>query len=180
MFKFLHYNPMDRMHTDPDTIDVISMYGVYHNFTYHVDKYEVHNSDLILRIIQYIVPISNTYSHLDWLVSNDELHIMHTETRMSARSNFGQALQKGSWEQWSKEAGKISSHNSKVGRCQYDCNFEDNSCNIQCHHKNSRAIIFLSCCSRSSQIPVNCVLHSRVKFPITGNEVCSTTALNCL
>jgi hypothetical protein len=125
------------MHTDPDTIDVISRYGVYHNSTYHVDKYEVHNSDLILRIIQYIVPISNTYSQLDSLVSNDELHIMHTETRMSARSNFGTALQTGSWEQWGKEAGKIPSHNSKVGRCQYKSNFEDNSCNIQCHHKKS-------------------------------------------
>jgi len=43
---------MDIMYTDSDTIDVISMYGVYHNFTYHVDKYEVYNSDLILRIIQ--------------------------------------------------------------------------------------------------------------------------------
>jgi len=84
------------MHNDPDTIDIISMYVVYHNFTYHVDKFEVYNSDLIKRVIQYFVPISNTYSHLDSLVSNDELHIMHTETRMSARSDFRRALQKGS------------------------------------------------------------------------------------
>jgi hypothetical protein len=34
------------MHTDPDTIDVISMYSAYHNYTYYVDKYEVRNSDL--------------------------------------------------------------------------------------------------------------------------------------
>jgi hypothetical protein len=84
------------MHTEPDTIDIISKYVVHHNFTNNVDKFEVDNSDLILCIIQYIVPISNKYSQLDSLVSNDELHIMHTKKRMSARSNFGKALQTGS------------------------------------------------------------------------------------
>ena len=33
-------------------------------------------------------------------------------------------------------SGEVRSrHNQKVGRCQYDCNFEDNSCNNECPHK---------------------------------------------
>ena len=32
------------MHTDPDTIAIVSMYGVHHNFSYHVDKFEAYNS----------------------------------------------------------------------------------------------------------------------------------------
>jgi len=36
------------MHTDPDTIAVVSTYGVHHKFTSHMDKFVVYNSDLIL------------------------------------------------------------------------------------------------------------------------------------
>ena len=35
------------MHTDSDTIVLVSMYGVHQNFTYHVERFEVYNSDLM-------------------------------------------------------------------------------------------------------------------------------------
>ena len=117
-----------------------------------------------INTIQYNVSILNTHSQLDSLVSNDELYIMHTERSTCARSKYGRALQAASWEQWNKEGSKISSHNCKLGRCQYDCNFEDNSCKIQTQHTKSRANISQSCGSPSSHIPVICVLHSWPKF----------------
>jgi hypothetical protein len=48
MEKYLHYNTMGIMHTGTVTIVVVSMCDVYHNFTSHVDKFEVYNSELIL------------------------------------------------------------------------------------------------------------------------------------
>jgi len=41
MIKCLHYKTEDIMHTDTDTIVVVSMYGVHHKFTSHADKFEV-------------------------------------------------------------------------------------------------------------------------------------------
>jgi hypothetical protein len=48
MINCLHYNTKDTMHTDPDIIALVTIYDVYQNFAYHVDKYDLYNSDLIL------------------------------------------------------------------------------------------------------------------------------------
>jgi hypothetical protein len=36
------------MPTEPDTIAIVSKYGVHHKFTSHMDKFVLYNSDLIL------------------------------------------------------------------------------------------------------------------------------------